>query len=108
MNIVIAGAGDVGCHLAKMLGGGGHDLTIIDRDPARLATVSSLTDAVTIEGETTSVEILKTARVEDADLFIAVAPAEEQNKNIISALLAKQLGAKIVTARINNNEFTET
>lgn len=108
MNIVIAGAGDVGCHLAKMLGGGGHDLTIIDRDPARLATVSSLTDAVTIEGETTSVEILKTARVEDADLFIAVAPAEEQNKNIISALLAKQLGAKIVTARINNNEFMET
>lgn len=108
MNIVIAGAGDVGCHLAKMLGGGGHDLTIIDRDPARLATVSSLTDAVTIEGETTSVGILKTARVEDADLFIAVAPAEEQNKNIISALLAKQLGAKIVTARINNNEFMET
>ncbi len=108
MNIVIAGAGDVGCHLARMLGGGGHYLTIIDRDPARLATVSSLTDAVTIEGETTSVETLKTARVSDADLFIAVAPADEQNKNIISALLAKQLGARIVTARINNNEFMET
>jgi len=108
MKIVIAGAGEVGGHLAKMLSGGSHDLTIIDNDSTHLANVSSIADAITIEGDTTSIEVLKQARVSEADLFIAVAPASTQDSNIVSALLAKKLGARIVTARINNNDYLDT
>lgn len=105
MKIIIAGAGEVGTHLAKMLSTDYHELTIIDNDEARLAAVSEVTDAVTIEGSPTSIEILRQAGVDKADLFIAVVPAKEQDANLVSSMLAKQMGAKTVTARINNEEY---
>lgn len=105
MKIVIAGAGEVGSHLAKMLSQGYHDITIIDSNEDRLALVSENMDVVTIEGTPTSISVLKDAGVEQADLFVAVNPARDQNVNIISAILAKHLGAKKVTARINDAEY---
>lgn len=92
MKIIISGAGEVGSHLAKMLSGGMHDITVIDSDPKLLDDISGTTDVVTIEGDSTTFSILKKAAVRKADLFLAVNQVE--NINIISAMLAKQLGAK--------------
>lgn len=105
MKIIIAGAGQVGGHLAKMLSFEYHDITIIDHDESRLFRVSESADVITINGRPTSIEMLKSAGVEKADLFIAVSPSEEQDVNLISAMLAKKLGAKKVTARVNNDEY---
>jgi trk system potassium uptake protein len=105
MKIVVAGAGEVGSHLAKMLSLERHDITIIDNDEERLNKASEDADLITILGKPTSIETLEEAGVPNADLFIAVSPAQEQDVNIVSALLAKKLGAKKVTARINNEEY---
>ena len=105
MKIVISGVGEVGSHLAKMLSGNYHDIPVIDDDPKRLEEVISLADVITIEGDCTTFATLKKAAVRKADLFIAVRP--EESVNIISAVLAKQLGAKKSIARIDNNEYLE-
>ena len=105
MKIVIAGAGEVGCHLAKMLSEDYHEITIIDHDEERLALVSESMDVLTVQGNPTSIGILKSAGVDKADLFVAVSPAKEQDVNLVAALIAKKMGAKKVTARINNAEY---
>lgn len=107
MKIIIAGAGEVGSHLAKMLSNEYHDLTIIDNDEARLNRVSESADVVTIFGSPTSITTLSKAGAASADLFIAVSPEQEQDVNIISSLLAKKMGSTRVTARINNDEYLE-
>ena len=105
MRIVIAGAGEVGSHLARMLGEGNHDITVIDSDSKLLEDVAGTTDVVTVEGDCTTFATLKKASVRKADLFIAV--NHEESPNIISAMLAKQLGARKTIARIDNNEYLE-
>ena len=105
MKIVIAGAGDMGTHLAKMLSGNGHDITVADVDPKALAEVGSLVDVETTEGDTTQFSVLRKAGVRKCDLFIAVRSVE--NDNILSAVMAKQLGARKAIARIDSNEYLE-
>ena len=105
MKIVIAGAGEMGSHLAKMLSGNGHDITIIDSDQKLLADVASLADVITVEGDSTTFAVLRKASVRRCDLFIAVNHIE--NDNVVAAMLAKQLGAKKSIARIDNNEYLE-
>lgn len=105
MKIIIAGAGEIGCHLAKMLSMEYHEITVISPDEESLDVLSSESDIVTVEGNPTSIETLVRAGVGSADLFIAVNPDSEQDVNIVSAALAKKLGAKKVTARINNDEY---
>ena len=105
MRIVIAGAGEVGSHLARMLGEGDHDISVIDSDPPLLEDLSTTTDVVTVEGDCTTFATLKKASVRKADLFIAV--NREESPNIISAMIAKQLGARKTIARIDNNEYLE-
>jgi K+ transport systems, NAD-binding component len=106
MKIIIAGAGEVGSHLAKMLSSERYNnLTIIDNDESRLNKLAEIADVVTVQGKPTSIETLKQAGAENADLFIAVSPASEQDVNLISAMLAKKMGSQKVTARINNDEY---
>ncbi|MGN1211381.1 MAG: Trk system potassium transporter TrkA, partial [Candidatus Cryptobacteroides sp.] len=105
MKIVIAGAGEVGSHLAKMLSNESNDITVIDSDSSRLDALTMNTDVVSVTGNPSSLEVLKDAGCQEADLFIAVNPSESQDVNIVSALLAKRLGSKKVTARINNEEY---
>ena len=105
MRIIIAGAGEVGSHLAKMLSIDSNDITIIDTDEERLDILKSNTDVITIHGNPSSIEVLKHAGVENADLFIAVNPSSSQDVNIVSALLAKKLGSRKVTARINSELY---
>ena len=105
MKIVIAGAGEMGSHLARMLSGHGHDITVIDADQKLLDEVGSLADVITVEGDSTAFAVLRKAAVRRCDLFIAVNHAE--NDNIVAAMLAKKLGAKKSIARIDNNEYLE-
>ena len=105
MKIVIGGAGEVGSHLAELLWANQHQITVIDHDEDRLRNVSKVADLMTVEGLTTSITTLAEANVGKADLFIAVSPSQNQDMNIVSAALAKRMGAKKVTARINNEEY---
>ncbi|WP_295940436.1 Trk system potassium transporter TrkA [uncultured Alistipes sp.] len=105
MKIVIAGAGEMGSHLAKMLSGNGHDITIIDSDQKLLSEVGNLADVITVEGDSTTFAVLRKAAVRKSNLFIAV--NHEENDNIVAAMLAKKLGARKSIARIDNNEYLE-
>jgi len=103
MRIVIAGAGEVGTHLAKMLSSEEHDLVVIDNDGDRLKAVSSAMDVLTLEGNANSIAQLKEAKINKADLFIGVTYSEAVNVN--AAILSKRLGAKKTIARIDNQEY---
>lgn len=103
MRIIIAGAGEVGSHLAKMLSHENHDIVLIDPDEYKLKVLGSNLDLLTLEGSATSLELLSTAGASRCDLFIAVTQTEEIN--ITGSILAKRLGAKKTIARIDNQEY---
>lgn len=105
MKIVIAGAGEVGSHLAKMLSIEANDITVIDSRQERLDALSASTDVITVVGNPSAIDVLQDAGVANADLFIAVYPSDSQDVNIVSAMLAKKLGSKKATARIDNEEY---
>ena len=105
MKIVIEGAGEIGSHLAKMLRAEANDVTVIDDDAHRLAALSGYADVETVKGSPSSIATLRDAGVARADLFIAVYPFTTQEVNIVGALLAKQLGARKVIARINDEDY---
>ena len=105
MKIVISGVGEMGSHLARMLSGHGHDITVIDSDVKALEEVDNGADLITVEGDTTTFAILRKAGVRRCDLFIAV--NHDENQNILAAIMAKQLGAKKSIARVDNNEYLE-
>ncbi|MBE9469459.1 MAG: Trk system potassium transporter TrkA [Bacteroidetes bacterium] len=103
MRIILAGAGEVGKYLAKMLSDEKHDIIIIDPDSESLNNVGAHLDLLTLQGSSTSFKTLKEAEVDKSDLFIAVAHSEETN--IIAAMLAKRLGSKKTIARIDSHEY---
>ena len=105
MKIIIAGAGEVGFHLAKLLSYESQEITLIDTDRVNLAYASDHLDIRVVKGDATSITVLKDARIKNADLFIAVTSSE--TTNITASVLAKQLGAKRTIARIANVEFIE-
>lgn len=107
MRTVIVGAGEVGSHLAKMLSREGGEVTVIDTAEERLEHVKSIADVATVSGSPTSIKVLQQAGVQKADLFISVYPFATQEMNIVSAILARNMGAKKVTARINDEDFME-
>ena len=105
MRIVIAGAGEVGSHLAKMLSNERHNISIIDPEESRLKPINASLDVMTYQGSATSVETLHNALGKKTDLFIAVAHLEDTN--LTAAILAKRLGAIKTIARIDNREYLE-
>ncbi len=74
MKIIIAGAGEVGTHLAKMLSKENQDITLLDNDQTRLDMIDSNYNLMTWNGSTSSFESLKDVGISDADLYIAVTP----------------------------------
>jgi trk system potassium uptake protein TrkA len=105
MRIIIAGAGEVGSHLAKMLSNENHEIIIIDPEDARLRPIDASLDVLTYWGSATSVKILKEALRKKTNLFIAVTHSEDTN--ITSAILAKRFGALKTIARIDNQDYLE-
>ena len=105
MKIIIAGAGEVGFHLAKLLSYESQEIILIDLDKERLAYAETHLDIKVVKGDITSVSVLKESNIANEDLFVSV--TSSQTANITSCVLAKQLGAKRTIARISNTEFIE-
>ena len=104
MKIIILGAYAIGTHLAKLLSRNNHDTILIDYDEERLANLGSDYDLMTIQASPTAkLQTLKDAGVNNADLFIAVTPDEDQNLNM--CMLAHALGAKRTVAKVDNSEY---
>lgn len=103
MNIIIAGDGEVGFHLAKMLSGENHNITIVDPHQELLKLIETHTDLLTITGDSSSIEVLEQANVRGADLLISV--VHDEKINITTCAIGKKLGARRTIARINNVEY---
>ena len=102
MKIVIAGAGEVGTHLAKFLANENQDIIVIDRDESKLSKLEAY-NMLTYVGNPVSFKSFKNAGAEDCDLFIAVTPYETDN--VLACEIAKYYGAKKAVARIDNYDF---
>ena len=105
MKIIIAGAGEVGYHLAKLLSIESQDITLIDNNESSINIAEKKLDIKTIEGDSTSLTVLKKADVQNSDLLVSLTSSE--STNFTTCFLAKQLGAKRTIARISNVEFLE-
>ncbi len=102
MDIVIAGDGEVGLHLAEALVRDNHNITIVDPHEELLKMVESHSDVMTITGDSTSTSVLRRANVSRTDLVISV--LHDERVNLLTAIIAKKLGAKKVIARVNTME----
>src|SRR5690606_20349247 len=103
MRIIIAGAGEIGFHLAKLLSLESQNITLIDTDAYSLSIADKNLDINVVKGDATSISILKEAQVATSDLMIGVTAS--QATNITLCLLAKQLECKRTIARISNTEY---
>lgn len=103
MKIIIAGAGEVGTHLARLLREEDHDITLMDDNKDRLQSFKDNVELTPVTGRCTSLNDLSEAGVKNADLFIGVTP--EESRNIIGCMLASHLGTKKTLARIDNYEY---
>ena len=103
MKIIIAGAGAVGTHLAKLLSRERQNIILMDDDEERLSALSSNFDLMTVVASPTSIKGLEDVGTHDADLFIAVTP--DESRNMTACMLASNLGAKKTVARIDNYEY---
>jgi trk system potassium uptake protein TrkA len=106
MRIIIAGAGEVGTHLAKMLSNENHEIILIDPEIDSLKPIEGTLDVLTFMGSATSVKMLKDFLHKKTDLFIAVTHSEDTN--ITAAILAKKFGAVKTIARIDNIDYLNT
>lgn len=106
MKVVIAGAGEVGTHLARMLSNEDHDIVLMDDSTEKLSKISSEVDLMTITGSAHSFQDLKLTGLDTANLFIAVTPFEE--RNVLACAMASYLGVARTIARINNSEYLMT
>ncbi len=103
MRIIIAGAGEVGTHLAKLLSREEMEISLLDESPEKLGDLSATYDILTKVGSPTSIRDLQDLRTKDCDLFISVTPHETEN--MTACLIANALGAKRTLARIDNYEY---
>lgn len=103
MKIIIAGAGNVGTHLAKLLSRERQDIILMDDDEEKLSALSNNFDLMTVTASPSSISGLKEVGVKEADLFIAVTP--DESRNMTACMLAHNLGALKTVARIDNYEY---
>ncbi len=102
MNIIIAGDGEMGLHLASLLSGEDHNITFINNNEEVLEDIDNHADILAIMGDATNIPDLKNARIDKADLFVSIMHIEDAN--IVACILAKKLGAKHCIARVSNIE----
>ncbi|GAB6011634.1 Trk system potassium transporter TrkA [Viscerimonas tarda] len=103
MRIVIAGAGAVGTHLAKLLSAENQDVILMDPDKEKLNFSKNNFEMMTMIGSPTSLKDLNEVDIKDSDFFIGVTP--DESVNITACMLAANLGAKKTFARIDNYEY---
>lgn len=106
MRIVIAGAGEVGRHLAGRLSRKGVDIVMIDRDAAALAAAEEGLDVRVMAGDATWRSVLRRAEVDGAQAVVAVTGSD--TANMVVAALGRSLGAHTSVARVDTPGFHDT
>lgn len=99
MNIIIVGAGEVGRHLAESLSSRLHNIILIEQSEALVDELNELLDIHILCGNGSSVTTLAEANTAECDLFLAL--SSDDNTNLVSASLAKSMGAKKAIARVH-------
>ncbi|HUU84013.1 MAG TPA: Trk system potassium transporter TrkA [Phycisphaerae bacterium] len=105
MNILIAGAGEVGRHVAEMLGAKKHNIVMIDTSARKLQALEDRLDLRTLRGNCAHAEVLIEAGAGKCDLLVAATNVDEVN--LLSAAIGKGLGAKKCAARVHHAAFAE-
>lgn len=105
MRVVVIGAGEVGSNIAGALADA-HEVVVVDTDPERVEAVNYQLDVLAIEGDGTSVEILKEAGIEDADILIASTDSDEAN--IVTCATAKTISDAFTIARVRKTNYLTT
>ncbi len=105
MRIVLVGAGVVGFHLAEQLSREGHDISVVDSDPALARRLDDKFDLLGISGDAANPSVLERAGAREADLVVAV--TDSDTTNIVVSLIASKLGARKRIVRVRHREFSE-
>jgi len=104
--IFIAGGGNIGLNLAIELERKGYSVKLIELNPARAEQIAeSVGNTIVLNGDAADASLLLQENIEATDVFCAV--TEKDEINILSANLAKQLGAKRVMALVNKPAYVE-
>ena len=104
-NITIAGGGRVGYKLAALLEKDNH-VKIIEKDSERAKYIAEkLESAIVLKGDSADDSLLKEENIENSDVFVAATNSEEAN--ILSAMVAKRMGAKKVMAIANKDSLSD-
>jgi len=103
-NKIITGAGVVGFHIASLLVQENHQVAVVDRSEKAIENVRRQLDVATILGNAAIPKTLREAEIHHADLIIAVTDSDETN--MITCLIAKELGARMTIARVRNPEYS--
>jgi len=106
VHVVVIGAGEIGWYLAQRLEAENHDVVVVETDPARAAAIGSQLDVQVVTGSGTSPGVLRSARIDRADLVAAV--TERDEINLVAALLAKEHGVTTVIVRLQSDELRGT
>ena len=104
MKITIIGAGKLGVMLAKTLTAENHDITVIDINEDKVEKLAEMLDVQGVGGSATHYNVLEEADMKNCDLLICTTPSDE--KNILSCLIARKMGAKHTIARVRNPEYS--
>ncbi len=105
MNIIICGAGEVGSHAAEVLAASDNDITVVDLDGEKLRTIAETMDVRTITGNCAYADLLRDAGAETADLLVAATDSDELN--MLTASIAKAIGAARSIARVHHSAYFE-
>ena len=104
MKIILVGGGKVGFALCRSLVAEKHDVLLIEQNEAVLNHIVSRFDIMGLLGNGADFAILEQAGVQECDIFIALTEYDEVN--MISAVLAKKMGAKETIVRVRNPEYS--
>lgn len=105
MNVMVVGAGEVGFHIAELLCRERHDVTVVDKNGLHARQLRNKLNALVVEGNGASFQVLEEAHVAQMDMFIAVTDLDEVN--LIACLLAHDRGVRRIIARIKTLEYTK-
>jgi trk system potassium uptake protein len=105
MYLILVGIGTIGYYVAQILSKEEHDVVIIEKDPKRAQQISEELDLVAIQGDGTETGVLEKAGIREADAVISLTSSDETN--MVVSIMAKELGAKKVAARIGKIEYDE-
>ncbi|MCR4756104.1 MAG: Trk system potassium transporter TrkA [Lachnospiraceae bacterium] len=105
MSIIIVGCGKVGSALVERLSGEGHNITIIDKDSAKIQALTNMYDVMGVNGNGASYNVQVEAGIDTADLFIAVTDSDELN--LLCCTVAKREGKCVTIARVHTPEYSK-